>query len=154
MFQLSTMGCAAFGNLASVIVGVLMGERVEKLAMKLGNRNSSLAGFLVSDFAPTCISSAASSVTLYLIPFLMCRPAAAWVVVNAARARIVQSRQDNRLAHWCDCGVYNRHAAIMLDRSFAGKGQASTPYQLRPRTKILINGRYEATHFPSKRHNK
>jgi hypothetical protein len=30
------MGCAAFGNLASVIVGVLMGERVEKLAMKLG----------------------------------------------------------------------------------------------------------------------
>ncbi len=35
------MGCAAFGNLASVIVGVLMGERVEKLAMKLGN--SSLA---------------------------------------------------------------------------------------------------------------
>jgi hypothetical protein len=37
MFQLSTMGCAAFGNLASVIVGVLMGERVEKLAMKLGN---------------------------------------------------------------------------------------------------------------------
>lgn len=35
------MGCAAFGNLASVIVGVLMGERVEKLAMKLGD--SSLA---------------------------------------------------------------------------------------------------------------
>ena len=69
----------------------------------------------------------------------MCRPAAAWVVVDAARARIVKSRQDNRLAHWCDCGVYNRHAAVMLDRSFAGKGQASTPFnQLRPRTKILI----------------
>jgi hypothetical protein len=31
------MGCAAFGNLASVIVGVLMGERVEKLAAKLGD---------------------------------------------------------------------------------------------------------------------
>jgi hypothetical protein len=33
------MGCAAFGNLASVIVGVLMGERVEKLAKKLGDHS-------------------------------------------------------------------------------------------------------------------
>jgi hypothetical protein len=40
------MGCAAFGNLASVIVGVLMGERVEKLAMKLGN--SSLDAYFSS----------------------------------------------------------------------------------------------------------
>jgi len=42
------MGCAAFGNLASVIVGVLMGERVEKLAMKLGD--SSLAWLAGSRF--------------------------------------------------------------------------------------------------------
>ena len=42
------MGCAAFGNLASVIVGVLMGERVEKLAMKLGD--DSLAHLKCSRF--------------------------------------------------------------------------------------------------------
>jgi hypothetical protein len=57
------MGCAAFGNLASVIVGVLMGERVEKLAMKLGDHFFSL--FVISDFGSS-VSLSSSSPSLRL----------------------------------------------------------------------------------------
>ena len=109
------MGCAAFGNLASVIVGVLMGERVEKLAMKLGDDSLShlkCSRFRIDDNSNFLFCPSIETV------IVNCRTAAARIIVDAARACFGQSVENSRLGYWCYRGLYHRHASFVLDRPF------------------------------------
>ena len=116
------MGCAAFGNLASVIVGVLMGERVEKLAMKLGD---DCLTWLFSCLQFCCDDCWIILLWPFQTLFVNFRSATTWIIIDATWAFFGQSCKNSRVSYRCNCGLCHRHASLVLDRPSGGERQAA-----------------------------